>query len=896
MLSELWSDLRYRTRAIFSRRTVERELDDELRFHIEHEAAKYRAQGFPEHEAMRRATLAFGGVDRIKDDSRDKRGTILIETTVQDIRYAIRGLRSRPAFTLGVMITLGLGIGANASMFGIVDQLLFRAPTFMRDPATVHRIYLSWTDGSGSRVERNIQFPRYLDLQRETHAFSAMAAFSTTRLAIGDGEETRERPVTVASGNYFEFFDVRPALGRFFTPQDDSVPRGSPVVVLGHAYWQSEFGGNPDVIGKQVRIGHTIHTVIGVAPEGFTGTADQGVPAMYIPITTHAWDVRGSDYSKRYSWSWLEVIARRKANVSVAAAESDLSEAHVRSRMIQNPALDAKGLALLRPHAALGPVQLGRGPQASNEAKVAVWVGGVALIVLLIACANVANLLLSRAVTRQREIALRLALGVSRGRLVRQLLTESLVLAALGGLVGVATAQWGTAAVRAFFLPKGLTTSVFTDTRTLLVALAATLIAAILTGVAPAIRALRSDLTNALGAGGREAGARPSHARTMLLVFQATLSVVLLVGAGLFARSLHNVRTMRLGYDVDPLVVVSESMRGVKLDRTEFIALERRIVEEAKAVPGVVSATPAATVPFWSNEQHPIFVAGIDTTAKLGRFLLQAGNLEYFKTLGTRVVRGRSFENADGPDAPRVLIASQGMAKALWPGQDPIGKCVRVDADTMPCSTVVGVAEDMQARTLGVVNEYTYYIPIAQYQDATGMQIVRVDGDVDVFVEKLRRQLQRVMPGASYVTVAPLRNMVEPTMKSWRVGATMFLGFGVLALVLAAVGLYSVIAYAVAQRRQEIGVRIALGASRRSIVGLVVGSGVRIVTLGIVAGVAIAFWASRWIGSLLFRQSPTDPVVYAAVAGTLIAVALLATALPGFRAARVDPNVALRSD
>ena len=896
MLSELWSDLRYRTRAMFSRRALERELDDELRFHIEREAAKYRSQGLSEQEALRRATLAFGGVDRIKDDSRDTRGTILIDTTVQDIRYAIRGLRSRPAFTLGVMVTLGLGIGANASMFGIVDHLLFRAPAFMRDPATVHRVYLTLVGDDEHRVSRNIQFPRYMDLQRETHAFSAMAAFSTTRAPIGDGEEIRERQITAASGNYFEFFDARPALGRFFTPQDDSVPRGSPVVVLGHAYWLSEFGGSADVLGKQIRIGHTLHTIIGVAPKDFAGMADQGMPAMYVPITAHAWDVRGYDYSKRYTWSWLEVIARRKPGVSIAAAESDLSEAHVRSRMIENPDLGAKGVALLHPRGTLGPVQIGRGPQANNEAKVVVWVGGVAIIVLLIACANVANLLLSRAVTRQREIALRLALGVSRGRLVRQLLTESLVLAGLGGLIGVATAQWGTAAVRAFFLPKELTMSVFTDARTLVVALVATLVAAILTGIAPALRAIRSDLTNALGAGGREAGARPSHARTALLVFQATLSVVLLVGAGLFVRSLHNVRSMRLGYDVDPLVVISESMRGVKLSETESVALEQRIIDEAKAVPGVVSATPAATVPFWSNEQHPLYVTGIDSVWTLGRFLLQAGNPEYFKTFGTRIIRGRSFENTDGANAPRVLIASQGLTKLLWPGQDPIGKCARIGSDTAPCSTVIGITEDVQARTLGVTNEYLYYIPITQYSGPTGMQVVRVEGEADAYMEAVRRRLQRVMPGASYVTVRPMRTMVDPTMKSWRVGATMFLGFGVLALVLAAVGLYSVIAYAVAQRRQEIGVRIALGASRRSIVGLVVGSGVRVVTLGIIAGVAIAFWASRWLGSLLFRQSPTDPVVYAAVAGTLIAVALVATALPGFRAAQVDPNVALRSD
>ena len=896
MISELWSDLRYRIRALVRRQELERELDVELRFHLEHEAEKYERMGVPRSEALRRARLDFGGVEEMKERSRDARGTMLVDSTLQDARYALRGLRAKPGFTVGVVLTLGLGIGANAAMFGVVDRLLFRPPPYMRDADQVHRVYLAWTSNKSERVERSMQFPRYLDLMNAARSFSSMAAFNTWQAAVGDGDAARQRAVTAASASYFDFFDAHPALGRFFTAREDSIPVGSPVAVLGYAYWQSDFGGRPDALGQQLRVGHTLYTIIGVAPEGFTGMADQGLPALYVPIAAFAWDMRGSDYSKDYHWSWLEVVARPRPGTTVATATADLSAAHQRSWIAQDPDRGPQMVASSRPRVILGPVQLGRGPQAGPEAKVVVWVTGVAVIVLLVACANVANLLLARAITRRREIALRLALGVSRRRLMRQLLTESLVLAALGGMVGLIAAQWGGAMLAASFLPPDFSTSVLTDKRTVIVALAATMSAAILTGLAPAFHAVRSDLAQALNAGGRDSGARPSRTRTLLLIFQATLSVVLLIGAGLFVRSLHNVRSMRLGYDVDPVLVVTRSMRGVSLTDAQRMALEQRMVDEARATPGVVSATQAASVPFWSNEGRPLFVPGVDTVSKLGRFLLQSGNADYFKTLGTRIVRGRAFDASDRAGGPGVIVVSEGMTNALWPARDPLGKCVRIGADTAPCSTVIGVAENMRTRSLAEDREYAYYLPIAQYGAPTGMLFVRVTGDAAEHAEIVRRRLQRLMPGAAYVTTQPFRNMVDPTMQSWRFGATMFVAFGGLALALAGIGLYSMIAYGVAQRRQEIGIRIALGASRASVVRLVVRGGVRLVIVGVIAGGAISLWAGKWVASLLFREPPNDPAVYVGVAAVLIGVALVATAMPAIAAARVDPTVALRAD
>jgi putative ABC transport system permease protein len=827
----------------------------------------------------------------------EARGPVLVETLLQDLRYALRGLRAKPAFTLGVVITLALGIGANAAMFGIVDRLLFRAPAYLHDADHVHRVYLTWVSDKADRTERQTQFPRYLDFVRWTHSLASVTAFATWPTPVGDGDGSRERPVTAASGNYFGFFDARPALGRFFTAFDDSVPRGSPAAVLGFAFWQSELGGRADVLGKQLRVGRTLYTIVGVAPEHFTGMADQGEPALYVPITAFAWDIRDNDYSRSYHWSWLELVVRRTSGVSVAAAQADLTTAYRRSWIAQAASLGMSPLLdSYRPRATLGPVQLGRGPQAGAEGKVVIWVTGVALIVLLIACANVANLLLSRALARRREIALRLALGVSRPRLVRQLLTESLVLAVLGGVAGIVAAHWGSAVLRASFLSPDAPTGILTDRRTLLITLIATIGTAILTGAAPAAQALRSPLSQALGAGGRDTGTPHSRTRTALLVLQATLSVVLLIGAGLFVRSLHNVRAMRLGYDVEPILLVRANMRGVSLTLPERIALEQRMVADAKATPGVLGASQAASVPFWANEGRLLYVAGVDSVSSRGRFILQAGNPEYFQTVGTRIIRGRGFDKGDGTHAPRVMLVSEGMARALWPAGDPLGKCIRISADTAPCTTVVGVAEEMRVRSLTEPREHAYYLPIAQYDDATGKLMVRVAGDAADYADLVRRRLQRLMPGAAYVTVRPFREMVDPTMQSWRFGATMFAAFGGLALTLAGVGLYGVIAYGVAQRRKEIGVRIALGASTTRVVRLVVAGGLRFVAAGVVLGVLIALAAARWVEALLFQESPTDPIVFVVVACVLVAVALIASAAPALAAARVDPNLTLRAD
>ncbi|HSL71514.1 MAG TPA: ABC transporter permease, partial [Longimicrobiales bacterium] len=776
-------------------------MEDELRFHLEHEVAKHERSGLPKAAAERRARVEFGGFDQIKEEARDARGVGWIDALLQDLKYGWRGLISKPGFTVAVVLTLGLGIGANTAMFGIVDRLLFRPPDFLEAPERVHRLYVSYVLNGQPRTDRHIDYKLYLELTQSAASFEQSAAFAYRQLAIGTGEQSRELTVATVSATFFDFFDARPQLGRFYAAAEDRFPAGERVAVLGYGFWQSAMGGSRTVLGQSLQVGDVAYTIIGVAPKGMVGVTEGPAPAVFLPITAFAYS-RRKDYAENHGWSWLEVVARRKPGVTVAAANAELNAAFVRSweaeRQAQ-PGLPSATAARARVEAA--PVHLARGPQAGADAKVVAWVMGVAIIVLLIASANVINLLLARGVHRRREIALRLALGVTRARLLQQLLTETLLMALLGGLVGLAAAQWGGRAVRTLFLRPEDAAAVATDARTLFFTTAIALMLALLTGLVPGLQALRADVAGTLKAGARDSGYHASRLRTGLLLFQAALSFVLLVGAGLFVRSLANVRSFRLGYDVEPTMYVGGNLRGVELSPAQRHALAARLMDAALSVPGVRSASWTISVPFWSNEGRGApYVPGVDSVSKLGRFILQAGSTSYFETVGTRILRGRGFTDRDGAATAPIVVVNEAMAKALWPGQDPVGKRMRIGPDTMPFLTVVGVAEDMRGQRFTGDPEFWYYLPIDQYTARYGnldlSLVVRINGAAEDFVERIRSRLQREMPGAAYVNAMPLSALVEPQQRSWHFGATMFVAFAALALVLAAIGLYSVIAYA----------------------------------------------------------------------------------------------------
>ena len=560
MWRDVWHDLRYRIRAFMQRDVAESDLDAEIEDHLAREAEALERSGLSPADARQEARLAFGGLEGTRERTRDAWGTSLVDSIVQDVRYAIRGLSARPAFSLGVTLTLALGIGANAAMLGIVDRLLFRPPPYLNHAELVHRVYLSRRSRGSETFQRSTSIGRLRASPAARRPSRRLWPSPTQRRATGDGAATREVPVTGASAAYFDLFDVHPVIGRLFDESDDRLPQGSPVAVLGHGYWTVAFGARTDVIGQALRIGGTRFTIIGVAPKDFVGLEEGAAPAAFVPFAAFVWDARPEDHAADYHWQFLQIVARRRPGVTVETATADLSAAIARSWIAEGRS-HADRIAA-RPGGVLGPVQSERGPMARPEAHVAVWIGGVATVVFLIACANVANLLLVRTVARCRELAMRLALGASLARLTRQLCIESALLAMAGAAGSLLLAGGIAAFVSARFLPADAPAAAPLQARTVAITLLTTLVAAMAVSIAPAGLARRIDLVKPLGAGGHTIDSRGSRTRTVLLVAQVSLSVLLLIGAGLFVRSLQQARDVRLGYDVEPLVVVNEYRRG----------------------------------------------------------------------------------------------------------------------------------------------------------------------------------------------------------------------------------------------------------------------------------------------------------------------------------------------
>jgi predicted permease len=879
---------------------VEQDVDAELAFHLAEETQALIRQGLTPQAAGLEAGRRFGDLRSTRaalarldrERRRKERRMHWFDDLSQDIGYAVRGFRRQPAFAALVVVTLGLGIGANATMFGIVDRILVRPPAFLKDPSLTGRVYLRHPgEDGGERIDNNISYKRYLELRDGSRTLAAAAAFyDDDQRVVGSGDDARQRDVSLVSAEYWSMFDIRPVLGRFFTTEEDRAPTGAAVAVLGYGFWQTGFGGDPAVIGKQLFIGARQHTIVGVAPNGFTGTSLHQV-AAFVPITTAAYDDFGEGYYTSHNTSWLEMLARRKPGVSREAAEADLTLAFQKSRAAQ-PGVKAETIA--RSRGELAPVNFDRGPKPHDEAKVATWLAGVAAIVLLIACANVINLLLARGLSRRREIAVRLAIGAGRRRLLRQLLTESMLLALGGGLAGLLIAHFGGGVLRRVLLSDvdWSATPLF-DTRILVFTGLVALLTGVLTGLTPAWQAGRTDLAETFKAFGKDGGRPRARLRTALLVAQAALSVMLLVGAGLFVRSLTNVRAVDLGYDPGRLIFVRTDFRGQTLTHAERGTLQGRLMERVRGMPGVESATATFGIPFWISNTIDLFVPGRDSLNGLGSFYQNVVADDYFATTGTALVRGRTL-NAQDRAGARVAVVSQMLAQKVWPGADAIGKCMKIYADTMPCTEVVGIAKDVRWGSLGDEDRMQIYQPMSL--DDSGTLFIRTGGDPGRLVEPVRRELQRMMPGMGFVNVRRLSTTLDRVLRPWQLGATMFSLFGGLALVVAAIGLYGVIAYSVAQRTHEMGVRAALGAERGDLMRLVVGEGLRVTLAGVGLGAVGALAGGRFIASLLFGVSARDPVILGVVAALLIVVAAVASLIPAWRAGRADPISALRAD
>jgi predicted permease len=885
-------------------------VDAEIAFHLEARVAQLTARGMSPDAARAEAWRRFGDVEMARHTltSSATRGETrmqfreMLGNVGQDLRYAARGMRKNPGFTAAVVLTLALGTGANATMFGVVDRLLLQPPAHLRAPDEVHRVYLTANgDNFGMSIGTNQSYRRYQDLTSHVRSASHIAAYYENELVFGTGDGAREERVGMVSGSFWPLFGVQPALGRFFTPTEDELPQGTPVAVLGHGYWQSQFGGARDVLGKAIRIGRSDYTVIGVTPPGFSGLSLRSV-AAFIPLTAGGADIFAelgvSDrWREEYRIGWLQTLVRRKPGVGVEAATADFTNAYRLSLEAQRPT-EAPGRVpsadSLRARAELASVIQDRGPRRSQEATVAVWLVGVSVLVLLMACANVANLLVARAIRRRREIAVRLAVGVSRGRLLTQLLSESTLLAVAGGAVGVLVAQWGGGVLRALLLPDVQWTSAGLDGRVVAVTVILALVAGLLTGLAPMRQLAQTDVVSDLRSGGRGVSLRGSRLRRSLLVLQGAISVVLLIGAGLFVRSFHNVRSLDLGFQPEHVLVVELAARGTPIDSARRIELMDRVRERALTVPGVEHAAHTLTIPFSLEWNQYLVVPGIDTAALRELFYINPVGPGYFETMGTPLLRGRAITDVDRAGGQPVAILSQSAVRRIWPSEDPLGKCVKLQADG-PCHFVVGIAGDIRAEFDEGPGRHVY-VAATQVPTPDSRMFVRTRAEAATQAEVVRRALQEVVPGAAFVSARALDAIVAPQMRSWRLGATMFTIFGLLALVVAAVGLYSVVAYDVSQRTRELGVRVALGASAGAVLRLVVGEGVRVVAVGLALGAAVALALASRVAPLLYEVSAKDPATYAGVVVVLLAVAVAASLAPALRAARVDPNVALRTD
>ena len=844
-------------------------------------------------------------------------GPDLVDTLMQDLRYAVRGLLRSPGFTLAVVVTLALGIGANTTMFGVLDTLLLKPPAGVRDAGRVQRVYFRRpnmiTIGGGGGANPSTSFPSYEALQG-VRGFAGVAAFSGGGVSIGTGAEARPATIRAVTASYVPLLGGTTVLGRFFDSTEDRLDAG-PVAVVSHSYWMRQMGGDPDVLHRTLAIGPFLYAIIGVASPGFTG-AELDEPDVWLPIRQAVPIVGRAEALSSWNWFWVQAIVRLAPGATTASAAAEATVAVQRAVSAAPEPLGA-GPRRGPPRAGndqvvLGPIQAARGPGMTDDARVALWVGAVALAVLLVACANVGNLLLARALRRRTELAVRAGLGAGRRALVRQVLVESLVLALVGGAAALLVALWGGAAVRAWLLQSPAPGASVLDPRVLGFTTLAALVTGLLAGVAPAWQAGRTDLSGALRSGGRDVSPTRGRLRSALLATQVALTLVLLVGAGLFVRSLRHAQTLDYGFDVDHLLLANAQQRGGNVSISRQLAASPegpvdpqsarllRMRDKIRANPLVAGADALVGMPYQSVIMMSIRVSGRDTLPRLaggGPFML-AVTPTYFATVGTRILRGRGFTDGDVKGSLPVTVVDESFAKFAWPDRDAIGQCLFLGDST--CIQVVGVVADVRGRSVTQAQSLNYYLDFLQQLQPPMMPldglVIRTRGPAAQAAAQVQHALQVSEPDLPYVRVQTLAERIAPQWRSWQLGATMLTLFGLLALVIASLGLYGVTAYGVAQRTQEIGVRIALGAGRRDVVGLAVAQALRATAIGAAIGMLLAFALGRAVAALLFGIKPLDPLSVLGGVAVLVAVAAAAAWLPARRAAGIDPMQALRTE
>jgi putative ABC transport system permease protein len=881
------SDLLYRLRALLRRKSMEEELDEELRAHLEHQVEKYVQSGLPPEEARRRARLEFGGLDQVKEECRDARGVNFIETAFQDVRYGLRKLARSPGFTAVAVVTLALGIGANTLIFSVVNAAILHPLSFRE----ANRLVTQWATSPtiGYSGPGTLTDPDYVEWREQNRVFSEIAAFRGQPSNLTSaGEPARLRGTTISAG-LLRVLEVNPALGRAFAPEEENAGHNR-VVLLSDRLWRSRFGSDPSVLGKAIKLDGEFYTVIGVMPAGFGFPNEADV---WTPLTL-ASDAHNAT---------LQIVARLKPGISIERARSDVALIGKRRPAKQGD---------WEWHTTLVPLS----QAVASEVHTPLFVLFAAVgLVLLIACANVANLFLARATTRQGEIAIRKALGASRSRVIRQMLTESVMIAVFGGSLGLLLAALGESFVAkaASLLPPSFgppsaaahIASAGIDFWVLGFTLAISVLTAVLFGLTPAVWASRGELNSNLKEEGRSltTGRGRGYMRDGIVVAEVALAVILLVGAGLLVRSFLHLLNVDPGFSPQNALTLSISLPDSRYESARpMIAFEQQALKRLSVLPGVKSAGGVFGLPLGNGaiggdftvEGQPEPVPGtqpfIATKAVIGG--------DYFKAIGIPLLKGRYFDEHDSETAPHVVIVSQSLARHFWPLEQAIGKRLKPGFSNDAWCTVVGVVGDTKQYSLGEPPSPAMYLPYAQAPDPFLMQditlVLRTEADPLSLVTAARRAVQAVDPDLPVFDVATMDQLVCRSASAPRFNAALLGIFAALALVLAAVGIYGVMSYAVVQRTHEIGVRVALGAEASDVLRQVVRQGMLPAVVGIATGTAGAWAVTRFLSSLLFDVRPTDPLTFTLVPLLLAAVAVMACLLLARRATKVDPVVALR--
>jgi predicted permease len=887
----------------FRRRYWDDERRRELQSYIDQEIADNVARGMPRDAARAAAYRKLGNPTLIREDIYTMNSLGFLETLWLDLRYGARLLLRNPTFAIVAILTLALGTGANTAIFQLVDAVRLRTLPVERPEELADVRVVKAPNGRTGQFNGRwpmLSYPLYLKIKQEQRVFSDVAAWGATSFDLAQGGEQRPSQALWVSGNFFPLLGVRPAIGRLIAPPDD-VKGCAPSAVLGHAFWQRERGADPGIVGQTILLdGHRVD-IVGVAPPEFHGVDvgrnfDVAVPVCAEPL------FRGANSGLHKSDAWfLAGIARLKPGITIDQASAHLAglskgilAATVSPRYTAADAKDYVEMELGALPAASGLSGLRRNYSDSLNILL-----GVTALVLLIACANLANLMLARATAREREVAVRLAIGASRRRIVRQMLSESLLIAAIGAAAGVVMAQWFSRALVGFLSSSDnpLFVDLPLDWRVFAFTAAVAAAACLIFGLTPAIRATRTSPGSTMKAGGRGTtdGRERFGVRRALVVMQVALSLVLVVGALLFARSLRNLTTMDPGFRQDGVMTLSMDLRKTRVAAEGLAALQRRLLEQVQSIPGVRAAAHAYTTPVGANSWNNVVLIG--GAAQKGMVNFNAVGRGYFDALGIRLIGGRDFDARDTQQSPRVAIVTESFVKQYLAGRDPIGQSFQIDAaagEARPSYEIVGVAADTKYSDLREAFAPLAYLAMTQQEPGPFMTIVlRSDVAQGAVTAAATRAIASVHPAIT-IQYQSVRAQIDRSLLRERLMATLSGFFGGLAVLIATIGLYGVMSYMVMRRRVEIGVRMALGADAGSVVRMIVREAALLLLAGLVIGGALALYAARTADTFLYDLKSSDPATLVAAMGALGAVTLLAGWVPARRASRLAPTDALR--